>query len=254
MSPQRVAILGSMCPPEDPGYAEPPIDSVEAEPLPSGGNAAAPRPAQRAFATLLEVAEVLLLMAVIFLSIRTAAQNFRVEGLSMEPSFYNGDYVLVDKVAYARIDLRTVHRVLPFVSPGSDPTRYIFGGPQRGDVIVFHPPTADSAKDYIKRVIGLPGDTVAVRNGAVYVNGVALQERYIRERPLYTAPPTVVPPGTVYVLGDNRNESQDSHDFGPVPLQNIVGRAELVFLPFSHIGLAPNHHLAAPAPATAAAR
>jgi signal peptidase I len=95
-------------------------------------------------------------------------------------------------------------------------------------------------QDYIKRVIGLPGDVVEVRDGIIYVNGEPLQENFTTRPPNYMQyGPILVPPGEVFVLGDNRSNSQDSHVIGPVPLRNIEGRAELVFWPPARIGLIP---------------
>ncbi|MBI4187760.1 MAG: signal peptidase I [Chloroflexi bacterium] len=135
----------------------------------------------------------------IFLTIQATLQSAVVVGLSMEPSLQLGQRLLVSKVSY-----------------------YV-GDPKRGDVIVFQP-MVDSAEDWVKRVIGLPGDTVEVKNSQVYVNDVALDEPYIPEPPAYSLDKVTVPANSYFVLGDNRNASNDSHNGWFVPHQNIIGK------------------------------
>jgi signal peptidase I len=186
-----------------------------------------------------ELAETVVLALFIFLLVRAVEQNFQVEGRSMEPSFETGWYLLVNKAMYWEINLNTVHKFVPFVDPGDDPTRYLFRGPKRGDVIVFKDPgvqAGDPERDFIKRIIGLPGETVEVRDCSVFINGKALAEPYIKERPNYTFGPETVPPNKYFVLGDNRNNSSDSHSWGMLPKGNIIGRAWLIYWPFSKFG------------------
>jgi signal peptidase I len=149
---------------------------------------------------LKELLLTLLFALVIFLGLRLTVQSFRVEGSSMMPGIHNGEWLVVNKL------------------------EYILHKPERGDVIVFEPPQWPST-DYIKRVIGVPGDKVEVHGGTVYVNGNALDEPYINERPDYVLSSTTVPPNLYFVLGDNRNFSQDSHTGYMVPTANIVGKA-----------------------------
>lgn len=118
---------------------------------------------------------------------------------------------------------------------------YHFGSPQRGDIIVFWPPDAlfpeGGRKDaFIKRVIGLPGDTVEVKAGKVIVNGEVLNEDYIKAPPDYEWGPKTVPPEQYLVLGDNRNSSYDGHSWGFLPRENIIGRAVVRFWPPSRMG------------------
>lgn len=121
-----------------------------------------------------------------------------------------------------------------------DKLSYEFRDPKRGDIVVFSPTEtlkAQNFKDaFIKRVIGLPGETVEVRDGRVYVNNQPLQERYIEERPNYQFGPVTVPPNQYLVLGDNRNNSYDSHYWGFVPRHNIIGRAVVRFWPLNRLG------------------
>ncbi|HEY9750001.1 MAG TPA: signal peptidase I, partial [Allocoleopsis sp.] len=114
--------------------------------------------------------------------------------------------------------------------------------PHRGDIVVFDPPLQLQTQGYskeqafIKRVIGLPGQTVKVRQGKVYVDDQPLSEPYIAEPPAYEWGPEQVPEGQFFVMGDNRNNSNDSHIWGFLPKQNIIGRALWRFWPFSRVG------------------
>lgn len=174
---------------------------------------------------LRELVETVVLSLVIFLLIRQVVQNYRIESLSMEPNFYEGQFILVNKLAYR------------------------LGSPERGDVIVFHNPR-NGDEDYIKRVIGLPGDTVQVRNQTVVVNGVPLEEPYLPEG-LPLGPyfdPVVVESNHLFVMGDNRPNSEDSRAFGQLPEELIVGRAWLRVWPFSVFGLVKHYDLDSTAP------
>jgi signal peptidase I len=117
---------------------------------------------------------------------------------------------------------------------------YHFREPERGDVVVFNPTEKLQEQNFhdafIKRIIGLPGDKVEVKGGRVYINGKSLQEKYIEEKPNYNYGPVTVPPGQYLVLGDNRNNSYDSHYWGFVPKENIIGRAYVRFWPFNRLG------------------
>ena len=194
---------------------------------------------------LREILETVLLTLLIFLLVRTVVQNFKVEGQSMEPSLHSGQYLLVNKLAYLQIDPEAIERRVPILDlPFSQPID-VFGEPKRGDVVVFRFPR-DPSRDFIKRVIGVPGDTVEIRPQQVLVNGQIIDEPYLsdeRYQPRYPAAPTVVPPGQYYVLGDNRNNSSDSHVWGLVPRDNIIGRAWLSYWPRSEWGWAPNYEL-----------
>jgi len=122
---------------------------------------------------------------------------------------------------------------------------YYFREPERGDIIILHPPPPYSPKatPFIKRIIALPGDTIEVKNGAVYVNGLKLDEPYIKEPPAYNFQQKKIPEDEYFVLGDNRNNANDSHVWGTVPRQNIIGKAWLSIWPPSEWGLVPNYSL-----------
>jgi signal peptidase I len=168
-----------------------------------------------------EIIETVVLTVLMFLIIRLAVQNFNIDGMSMEPRLHNQELILVDKWTY------TFH---PFT---------------RGDVIVFVAPPNPS-QDYIKRIIGLPGDIITIHDTSVYVNGSLLKEKYVdpgRQGNQYASfDNRVVPPNAYFVLGDNRAGSSDSRDWGCVPQSNIIGRAALVYWPLdqNNNGLLPN--------------
>jgi signal peptidase I len=164
-----------------------------------------------------ELIETVLLTAIVFLAIRAVAQNYQVDGHSMDPTMNNGEFVIVLKAVYW------------------------FHPPQIGDIVVLRYPE-DPSRNFIKRVIGTPGDTVAVQGGHVYVNGHALNEPYIAQAPAYTVPPLKVPQGQYYVLGDNRNDSNDSHIWGFLPADDVIGKAWAVYWPPSNWRLVPHAH------------
>jgi len=155
----------------------------------------------------LDVLETLLLSAVLFLAINALSARVRVDGFSMKPTLQDGEFVLVNRLAY------------------------VMGKPQRGDIIVFHFPLDPGSQDLIKRVIGLPGDMISVQAGVVSVNGQRLQEPYIAAAPIYSGM-WEVPKDELFVLGDNRNDSSDSHSWGMLPIKEIVGKAVLIYWPF----------------------
>ncbi|HEY7270159.1 MAG TPA: signal peptidase I [Dehalococcoidia bacterium] len=189
-----------------------------------------------------ELVQTLLLAALIFFAVRSMAQNFRVEGSSMEPGLHDGQYLLVDKAVYFKLNLKTLSKYIPFIHAGNHPDHFLFHSPHRGDVIVFRFPQ-DPSRDFIKRVIAVPGDTVEVISGTVYVNGTPLDEPYISARPDYDYPKQVVPDGGYFVLGDNRNNSFDSHIWNFVPEDNIIGQAMISYWPLSDFGGAGNRSI-----------
>jgi len=163
---------------------------------------------------LIDTVEVLLLSLVLFLGINALSARVRVENISMQPTLNPGDFLLVNRVGYK------------------------FGNPSIGDIVVFHAPGV-SDMDYIKRVIGLPGDHVHISDGIVYVNNQPLYEPFIAEAPRYSGD-WDVPDGEYFVLGDNRNNSSDSHMWGFVPRDDIVGRALFIYWPLSEITVLSN--------------
>ncbi len=153
----------------------------------------------------LDIIETLVLAVVLFFGINAVSARVRVDGFSMIPTLQDGEFVLVSKL------------------------HYLFGKPERGDIIVFHYPM-DPQQELIKRVIGLPGDMIGVQNGRVSVNGQVLDEPYIAATPAYSGDWTV-PEGQLFVLGDNRNDSSDSHSWGFLPSEKVVGKAVVIYWP-----------------------
>jgi signal peptidase I len=155
---------------------------------------------------LLDLLETLVLSVLLYLAINAVSARVRVDGFSMRPTLEDGQYVLVNRLAYR------------------------FGEAQRGDIVVFHSPVAATQLDLIKRVVGLPGETVNIRNGVVSVDNETLTEPYIADSPRYNGE-WVVPEGHLFVLGDNRNDSSDSHSWGLLPTANVIGKAILIYWP-----------------------
>src|SRR2546421_7361815 len=180
-----------------------------------------------------ELLETLLLTLVLFGIARFSLQNFKVDGTSMVPTLQSGEYILVDKISY----------------------RFHGDLPARGDIIVFKFPQ-DTTRDFIKRVIGLPGDKIAITLvGGTYhtfVNGKMLDEPYINRPPdtaypadcasAKTCTPHVVSPNDLFVMGDNRNFSYDSRQWGDLPKSEIIGRALISYWPLSHLAFLPNQY------------
>ncbi|MCC6177925.1 MAG: signal peptidase I [Chloroflexi bacterium] len=176
-----------------------------------------------------EIVQTVVLTIAIFLAVRSVVQNFRVEGASMDPTLHTGQYLLINKVLYARADGTFLDHFIPDHTP-TDTPNYIFTGPQRGEIIVFQSP-GQADKDFIKRVIGLPGESVRVVDGTVFINGKPLDEPYLTHHATYDFDTKIVPPGSYFVLGDNRPNSSDSHLGWFVPANNIIGKAWVSYWP-----------------------
>jgi signal peptidase I len=170
------------------------------------------RPPSTGRNVLLETLETLALALLLFLAINFVSARIRVDGSSMVPSFHDGDYVIVNRLAYR------------------------LGEIERGDVIVF-PYPLDPEEDFIKRVIGLPGDRIAVNGGIVYLNGLPVEEDYIEEPMQASYAEVVVPEGYVFVMGDNRNDSDDSRRWGPLSIDAIIGKAVFRYWPLADAGV-----------------
>ena len=162
-----------------------------------------------------QILTVVLIAVGVFFLLQSTIQSFVVMGSSMTPSYQDGQRLLVNKVFYR------------------------IGEPEMGDVIVFQPPISRSV-DYIKRIIAEPGDTVEIKDGTVYVNSVPIHEPYIKARPSYTMSQRTIPENEYFVLGDNRNNSNDSHNGWNVDRDSIVGKVWLSIWP---PGLTPEYNL-----------
>jgi len=174
----------------------------------------------RARPVWLQLLETVLVAGLVFFALEYATGRFRVEGPSMQPGLHTGQYVLADKLAYR------------------------LGRPQRGDVVTVLP-NLPTNQEYIKRLMGLPGDTLAVKSGAVWINGGQVSEPYIAEPPKYTGA-WQLGPDEYFVMGDNRNDSDDSHIWGSVHRRAITGKVVLVYWPLSQARLAPNFSFGTP--------
>ncbi len=168
----------------------------------------------RYFGELLHTA---LIAVLLFMAVNLITARIRVEGISMEPSLHDGQFVVVNRLAYE------------------------WQEPIRGDIVVFYFPQNPSRR-FIKRVIGLQGDTINIQSGQVYVNGVPLEEPYIAASANFSGEWTVER-GKVFVLGDNRNNSSDSPDWGSLPIDEIIGKAIFVYWPLDTVGLIPHYDL-----------
>ena len=186
-------------------------------------------------AQIREILQTALLALLIFMALQASVQNFRVEGSSMQPTLHGGEYLLVNKFVYYRLDKARLARWIPFRDAEEGEVVYPFHPPRRREVVVFRFPQ-DPTRDFVKRVIAVPDDTVEVRAGRVYVNDELLDEPYVADRSRSVSPRRVLAEGEYFVLGDNRPSSNDSRDWGPVPLDNIVGRAWVTYWPFSDLG------------------
>jgi signal peptidase I len=162
-----------------------------------------------------EVAETVLLTVVILLVINLVSGRFRIEGPSMRPNLHEGQYLIINKIVYR------------------------FQEPSRGDIIVFHHPN-NTSRDLIKRIIGLPGETIDVRAGRVYVDGQPLEEPYVLQLGRYSGS-YKVGPDEYFVLGDNRPNSDDSHNWGQLRREDIVGKAWISYWPPDQWGMVPHH-------------
>lgn len=184
-----------------------------------------------------EMIQTVLLALVLFLVIRNVVQNFRIDGISMEPNFHNGQFLIINRFAYCpglHLDINPLNIHWQ--------KTWCIRQPSRGDVIVFEYPK-DLSRDFIKRVIGLPGDTVEVEGDRVYVNGQVLPEPFGPNPGSSTSGPVTVGPGEVFVLGDNRNNSSDSRAWGPLPLNYIIGKALISYWPPRYWAVVPHYDL-----------
>ncbi len=162
-----------------------------------------------------EIVETLLLTLFIFWLVNSVTGRFRIEGTSMLPTLEEGEMVIINKLSYYLND------------------------PERGDIIVLHFPN-DRSREFIKRLVGLPGDQIEIGDGTVTVNGMPLSEPYINESPAYNGS-WEVPEGQYFVLGDNRNNSSDSHIWSFLPKEDIVGKAWVIYWGPENWGLVPHY-------------
>jgi signal peptidase I len=216
---------------------------AKAHDAPSGDTAPLPditaATTRRPRSAMWEIVETLVLALLIFVAVRSVVLNFRVDGLSMEPSLASGQMLLVNRQVYFHFDANRVLNLVPFVEREGKRIVYPFHPPQRGDIVVLHPPVSQG-KPYIKRVIGLPGERIAIHDGAVYVNGARLEEEYLNGVSTSWGGSVghdeiTIPEGRVFVMGDNRNNSTDSRSFGTIEIDEIIGKAWISYWPTDRI-------------------
>jgi signal peptidase I len=171
---------------------------------------------------LLDIFQTVAISILLFVGINFVTARIRIESVSMENTLHPGNAVLVNRLAYR------------------------FKLPERGDIVVFDPPF-ESPEPYIKRVIGLPGDEISIREGYVFVNEELISEPYIKDKPVMRGT-WIVPENAIFAMGDNRNNSSDSRNWGPVPLENIIGQALFIYWPPNEMGSLTNSAFAAGSP------
>ena len=177
-----------------------------------------------------EIIEAVVLAVVVFMLLQTTVRNFKVDGSSMNPTLEAGQYLLVNRLVYLRIDMERLSKIVPFWRVEEESLRYAVHAPNRGDIIVFRFPL-DPDKDFVKRVVGLPGELIELQAGTLFVNGDTLEEPYLTSKHRSNAAPLQLGEGEYYVLGDNRAASNDSRNWGAVSEANLIGKVWIVYWP-----------------------
>ncbi len=225
--------------------------SAEAESFEAGSAEATGTDRVRAIQSVLVT---LLLAAIVFVLIYTSFQNYQVEGTSMSPNVEDGQFIIVNKAAYRRFSFKPISDWFFFLDRDKDGYVEPFGEPQRGEVVVFKR-DAEPGRNFIKRVIGLPGETIEVcgqgngtsalcagaEPGAVFIDGVRLDESYLPRLGNRGVPSTHIESGHYFVFGDERVGSYDSRAWGMLPRGNIIGKAWFSYFPFNEVGIVTSH-------------
>ena len=181
-----------------------------------------------------EIIEAVVLAAVVFMLLQVTVRNFKVDGSSMDPTLEDGQYLLVNRLVYLRVELDRLAKIVPFWTADEGSSRHAIHAPKRGEVIVFEFPDSNPnnpRKDFVKRVVGLPGETMRMFDGKVFVNEEVLDEPYLSQKDHSNASEITLGEGEYYVLGDNRTHSNDSRSWGAVPEANIRGKVWMVYWP-----------------------
>tara|TARA_B100000029_G_scaffold514440_1_gene617234 strand:- start:8645 stop:9385 length:741 start_codon:yes stop_codon:yes gene_type:complete len=177
---------------------------------------------------LSETLEIIALALVIFLGVRGLAQNFIVSGESMSPTFQANQLLIANRLAY--IDINTT-----WIPWEKDNRWQPFGNPKQGDIVIFRFP-GDTERDFLKRILAVPGQTIEIRNGTVFVDNQALIEPYVVDPWFTTMVPQTVPPDNFFVVGDNRKNSFDSRSWGMLKKELLIGRADFRYWPIKKMG------------------
>ncbi|PZC49836.1 MAG: signal peptidase I [Chloroflexi bacterium] len=184
---------------------------------------------------LREALNTILIGLIMFATLQSSFQNYRVEGESMLPTLVQSQFLMVNKVAYARFDFSKLSDKIPFLSLKQKPNSHLFDPPKRGDIIVFSLPD-ERNKNLVKRVVAVPGDLVGISNGQLRINGLRAKETYLYEKPsLINLSDQIMLPGEYFVLGDNRMRSHDSKNWGSVNLEDIIGKVWVSYWPLSNL-------------------
>ena len=183
-----------------------------------------------------EVIDAVVLALIVFLLIQGSVRNFRVDGSSMRPTLDGGQYLLVNKLVYFQFDTGRLSRIIPFWKNDKPIGHFAIHPPRRGDVIVFRFPR-DPSKDFVKRVIGLPGEVIELKDGKTFIDGMPLEEPYLNAKNPSSQPPRLIGEKEYFVMGDNRRSSNDSRSWGPVPEENVLGKVWVVYWPFNQAQL-----------------
>ena len=186
-------------------------------------------------ALIRELIETVILALMIFLGLQISIQNFRVEGPSMQPTLEAGQYLIANKLVYLRFNPSSLRSILPFVDDGDDEDVFAFHPPRKGEIIIFRFPR-DPSRDFVKRVIAVPGDKLDVKDNVLYVNGEMLENAPVRTSQKKNIPPEILP-GSYFVMGDNRRSSLDSRDWGSVPSELLIGRGWVTYWPLDRWNL-----------------
>ena len=187
-----------------------------------------------------EILEAVLLALVALVVLQGTVRNFKVEGSSMSPTLEGGQYLVVDQVSYFQLDVERMSRIVPFWDASETDPKFAFHPPTRGEIIVFRYPE-DPSKDFVKRVVGLPGEKVEVRSGIVHIDDIAMREPYLQRTDRSSARAITLREKEYYVIGDNRRNSNDSRAWGVVPEANIVGKVWLVYWPWDDVHIVDSH-------------
>ena len=185
-----------------------------------------------------EIIEAVALAAIVFLLLQTTVRNFKVDGSSMDHTLANGQYLLVNRLVYLNLDMDRLSKITPVWGVEEVISRHAIHPPRRGESIVFECPDKNldnPRKDFVKRVVGLPGETIQIHHGEVLVDNQLLDEPYITEKGKSNSRGITLGEGEYYVLGDNRNFSNDSRAWGAVPRENVKGKVWMVYWPAPEI-------------------
>jgi signal peptidase I len=174
--------------------------------------------------------ELMVIALIMFIATQVSVKNYRVDGSSMSATLEDGQRILVNKLVYLRFDWSPLENFFPSLANEARAVIYPFESPRRGDVVVFRAPMGHDV-DFVKRIIALPGETIAIRGSRVYIEGEILAEPYLNASFMQNMDSYVVPLNGYFVMGDNRYHSNDSRHWDAVPSENIIGKAWLSYWP-----------------------